>query len=144
MYDILKASHNGLRWVLLALLIFVIVRSWLGFAQKSTYGKLDNATGGALVGLSHLQLLIGFILYFGLSPITQAAFADFGAAMKDPTLRLYAVEHLTTMLVAVILIQVGRIFSKKAAEDARKFRVMAVFTTFALVLMASRMPHWNF
>ncbi len=144
MYDILKVSHNGLRWVLLALLLFVIVRSWLGFAQKSTYGKLDNATGGALVGLSHLQLLIGFILYFGLSPITQAAFADFGAAMKDPTLRLYAVEHISTMLIAVILIQVGRIFSKKATEDARKFRVMAVFTTFALLLMASRMPNWNF
>lgn len=144
MYDILKVSHNGLRWVLLAVLLFVIIRSWLGFAQKSSYGKLDNATGGALVGLAHLQLLIGLILYFGLSPITKAAFADFGAAMKDPTLRLYAVEHILTMVIAVALLQVGRIFSKKAAEDARKFRVMAVFSTFALLLMASRMPNWNF
>lgn len=144
MYEIILKSHNGLRWIMLALLLFVIARSWSAYAGKKSFGKLDNATGGALVGISHLQLLLGFILYFGLSPKTQAAFADFGAAMKNQELRLFAVEHILTMVIAVALIQVGRIFSKKAADDSQKFKKMAFFTTFALLLMLSRMPHWNF
>jgi hypothetical protein len=92
----------------------------------------------------HLQLLLGLLLYFGLSPITKAAFADFGAAMKDTTLRLYAVEHFITMIAAVALIQVGRILSKKASDDASKFKKMAIYTTIALLLMLSRMPNWKF
>jgi hypothetical protein len=144
MSDVLISTHNYLRWILLAVLLFVIVRSWLGFAGKKPFAKLDNATGGALVGLSHLQLLLGLILYFGISEKTKVAFADMGAAMKDATLRLYAVEHILTMIIAVAMIQVGRILSKKAGDDTRRYRIMAVFTTLALVLMISRMPHWNF
>ncbi len=144
MYEIILKSHNGLRWIMLALLLFVIARSWSAFAGKKPFGKLDNATGGALVGISHLQLLLGLILYFGLSPVTEAAFADFGAAMKDKNLRFYAVEHILTMFIAVGLIQAGRIVSKKATDDAQKFRKMAIFTTGALILIISRMPHWRF
>ena len=121
-YEIILKSHNGLRWIMLALLLFVIARSWSAYAGKKSFGKLDNATGGALVGISHLQLLLGFILYFGLSPITEAAFADFGAAMKDKNLRFYAVEHILTMIIAVGLIQAGRILSKKATDEAQKFK----------------------
>ena len=144
MYEIILKSHNGLRWIMLALLLFVIARSWSAYAGKKSFGKLDNATGGALVGISHLQLLLGFILYFGLSPITEAAFADFGAAMKDKNLRFYAVEHILTMIIAVGLIQAGRILSKKATDEAQKFKKMALFTTLALILIISRMPHWKF
>jgi hypothetical protein len=144
MYEFIRSTHSSLRWVLLLVLLFVIVRSWMGFVNKHSYNKLDNATSGALVGLAHLQLLLGLLLYFGLSPITQLAFSDFGAAMKDSQLRLYAVEHFITMLAAVALIQVGRIVSKKASDDTSKYKKMAIFTTIALLLMISRMPNWKF
>ena len=144
MYEFIRSTHGFLRWILLAVLLFVLIRSWMGYFNKRSYSKLDNATSGALVGFAHLQLLLGLLLYFGLSPITKAAFADFGAAMKDSTLRLYAVEHFITMIVAVALIQVGRILSKKASDDASKFKKMAIYTTIALLLMLSRMPNWKF
>jgi hypothetical protein len=144
MYEFIRSTHGFLRWILLAVLLFVLIRSWMGYFNKRAYSKLDNATSGALVGFAHLQLLLGLLLYFGLSPITKAAFADFGAAMKDSTLRLYAVEHFITMIAAVALIQVGRILSKKASDDVSKFKKMAIYTTIALLLMLSRMPHWKF
>jgi hypothetical protein len=144
MYEILKPVHNSLRWILMAILIYVIISSWAGLMNKKTYGKPDRISGGILVGLAHLQLLIGLILYFGLSPITQVAFADFGAAMKNADLRFYAVEHFLTMVLAIGCIQVGRTLSKKAADDTGKFKKMAIFTTIALVLILARMPHWNF
>jgi hypothetical protein len=144
MYEFIRSTHSSLRWILLLVLLFVIVRSWMGFVNKRSYTKLDNATSGALVGLAHLQLLLGLLLYFGLSPITQLAFSDFGAAMKDSQLRLYAVEHFITMLAAVALIQVGRIVSKKASDDTSKYKKMAIYTTIAVLLMISRMPNWKF
>ena len=144
MYEFVKSTHSSRRWVLLALLLIGIIRHWLAYLQKKNYSKMDNATAGALVGMAHLQLILGLLLYFGLSPITKAAFSDFGAAMKDPQLRMYAVEHFATMLIAVALIQIGRIVSKKAADDASRFKKMAIYTTIALLLMLSRMPNWNF
>ena len=144
MYELIKTGHNSLRWILMGILIYVIISSWAGVVNKKTYGKADKVSGGILVGLAHLQLLIGLILYFGLSPYTQAAFADFGAAMKETTLRFYAVEHFLTMVLAIGCIQAGRTLAKKAADDTGKFKKMAIFTTIAPVLILARMPHGNF
>ena len=37
------------------------------------------------------------------SPMTQAAFADFGGAMGNSVMRFWAVEHIFGMLVASLL-----------------------------------------
>lgn len=143
MYTALLHSHNLIRWILLILLILVLFRAWSGWLGKGSYHKIDKITGGILVGFTHLQLIVGLLLYFVFSPITQAAFQDMGAAMKDSSLRFYAVEHILIMIIAVVLIQLGRTFSKKATTDEEKHKKLAIFTTLALVLILSRMPHWN-
>jgi len=143
MYTALFHSHNLIRWILLILLIFVLFRAWTGWLGKGSYQKIDKITGGILVGFTHLQLIVGLLLYFFFSPITQAAFQDMGAAMKDSNLRFYAVEHILTMIIAVVLIQLGRTFSKKAATDIEKHKKVAIYTTVALLLILSRMPNWN-
>jgi uncharacterized membrane protein len=108
---------------------------------KKPFEKLDNTGSLVLLILTHTQLLIGLILYAFLSPYTQAAFADMGAAMKDSTLRYFAVEHIMMMLIAVVLIQLGRTFSKKATDDVQKHRKLAVYTTAAvLLIIASLAP----
>jgi len=125
------------------LLVLVLFRAWSGWLGKGSYQKIDKISGGMLVGFTHLQLIIGLLLYFVYSPITQAAFQDMGAAMKDSNLRFYAVEHTSTMIIAVVLIQLGRTFSKKAKTDIEKHKKVAIYTTFALLLIVSRMPNWN-
>lgn len=143
MYTALFHSHNLIRWILLILLVLVLLRAWSGWLGKGSYQKIDKITGGMLVGFTHLQLIIGLLLYFVYSPITQAAFQDMGAAMKDSNLRFYAVEHIFTMIIAVVLIQLGRTFSKKAKTDIEKHKKVAIYTTVALLLIVSRMPNWN-
>jgi hypothetical protein len=144
MYEFLSVTHNMLRWILLPVIAIVLILSYSGWLGNKPYRKLDNAFGGALVGLAHTQLLIGLLLYFVYSPITQAAFADFGAAMKDKDLRLYAVEHILTMIIAIVIIQLGRTFSKRAATPSKRHKTIAIYTTIALLLILSRMPNWNF
>ena len=142
MYEFVKSTHSSLRWVLLALLLFVIIRHWLAYLQKKNYSKMDNATAGALVGMAHLQLILGLLLYFGLSPITKAAFSDFGAAMKDPATRLILVEHFTVNIIAIVLATVVNAKNKKAITDAAKFKNMWLLNGLGLVLILSRIP-WS-
>jgi hypothetical protein len=135
MHAILNTIHSYNRYLLLALLIFVTVRALMGWLGKRPYEKLDNATGGALVGLTHLQLLVGLIQYLLTSAYTKAAFADMGAAMKNPWLRYFAVEHISMMLIAVVLIQTGRTLAKRRSDDTAKHRTVAIYTGIALLLI---------
>lgn len=140
MYETFLFIHSWLRWIVLVLALLVIVKSFLGWQGKKTYGKGDNALSASFVGSLHLQLLIGLVLYFFLSPITTSAFQDFGGAMKAASIRYWAVEHIFVMILAVIIAQIGRTRSKKAGTDVKKFKNATIFYLIALVLILSRIP----
>ena len=140
MYPTFLFIHSWLRWIVLALAVFIIIRSLTGWLTNRPYLKTDNAIAASFVGSMHLQLLIGLILYIFLSPMTQSAFLDFGAAMKNAALRYWAVEHIFVMVLAVVVAQIGRTKSKKAAVDKKKHRLSFIFYLIALVLMLSRIP----
>ena len=142
MYQLFNSLHSYLRWILLLLLVIVVVKALLGWLGKKPFEKLDNTLSVSLLGATHLQALLGLILYFFLSPITQSAFGDFGAAMKDKYLRFYAVEHLTIMLLAVVMIQLGRTLSKKAIGDQSKHKKLLIYTAIGLVLVLAGIP-WD-
>lgn len=135
MNDILVTLHSYNRYLILAALVFVLFRSYSGWLGRKPFEKADNTASLVLLILSHLQLLIGLIQYAFTSTWTQTAFADFGAAMKDPMQRYFAVEHISAMLIAIVLIQLGRTFSKKATDDTQKHRKLAIYTTIALVII---------
>lgn len=134
MYAVLDSLHSYNRYLLLLALVFVLYRAYTGWLGKKPYEKLDNTASTALLGLTHLQLLLGLLLYFQ-SPLTTLARSDMGAAMKDSWQRYFGVEHLTTMIIAVVLIQLGRTFSKKAGNDTDKFKKLAIYTTIAALLI---------
>lgn len=134
--------HNVLRWIVLLSVIITLVKYLYGWLGKKAWTKTDNLLGIIFVSLMDLQVLTGLVLYFFLSPITRLAFSDFGAAMKNTDLRFYAVEHLSMMFIALVLLHIGRAKSKKAATDLKKFRVAAVFFLVALVVIVAAIP-WS-
>jgi hypothetical protein len=134
MYPILVELHAYNRYLLLAALVFVLFRAYSGWLGKKPYEKADNAGSAALLGFAHLQLLLGLILYF-VSPRSTVAMADMKAAMKDEWLRYFGVEHITVMLLAIVMIQLGRTFSKKATDDTEKHRKLAIYTTLGVLLI---------
>ncbi len=136
MQPLLSTLHSYNRYLILAALIFVLFRAYTGWLNRKPFEKTDDTASLVLLILTHLQLLIGLIMYAFTSTWTQTAFANFGAAMKDSMMRYFAVEHITAMLIAVVMVQLGRTFSKKAADDTRKHRILAIYTTIALVIIA--------
>ena len=130
MYTGLLYSHSYLRYLILIALIVVIVRALMGLVSKQPYGKSDNLLGLITFVLTHTQLLIGLILYF-VSP-----FVVFGSTtMSNKETRYWSVEHVTMMLIAVVLITLARTTSKRMTNDAAKHKRMFVFNGLALVII---------
>ena len=136
--------HSFLRWLILLtgfIAVFMSFRGWLG---KKDWTNFDNILGTTFTSLLDVQLLIGLVLYLFLSPLTSTAFNDFGAAMKNPDLRFYAVEHILAMIIALVIVHLGRIRSKKADLPVMKHRAAAVFYTIGMILILSVIPWARF
>ena len=142
MYTGFLHLHDTLRWLVLLSLVITLVKYISGWLGNQPWKKTDNILGIVFTSLMDIQLLTGLVLYFFLSPITKLAMSDFGAAMKDPGLRFYAVEHFSMMLIAVILVHIGRAKSKKAKTDSAKFKTATIFFLIALVVILAAIP-WN-
>lgn len=137
MYEFTLMVHSWLRWaVVIAGLAAVIT----AFAMRPGFGGEDRANRWGLLFMIalDLQLLIGFLLYFALSPATAAIFDDFGGAMRDPVARFWAVEHVSLMVVAVVLAHLGRILGRKArTPGARRLRLLVCFTIALVAILAA-------
>lgn len=137
MYPFLLALHSWIRWALLGAALASMTRSLSGWNAGRDWEPGDERLTRATLGLVHGQLLIGLLLYAFFSPVTLAAFQDFGAAMKDRAQRFYAVEHITAMLLAVAVIVATRVRSKRGEGSARH-RVWGLgVALFLLVVLAS-------
>ncbi len=140
MYSGLLHAHNGLRWLVLLAFLVSIIFAFAGWFKKGDWKKNDKLSGLILVILMDLQFLIGIVLYAFVSPITKAAFNDFGAAMKNADLRFYAVEHILMMAIALVLVHIGRARSKKDIAHWKRHRSAAIFYTISLLLILASIP----
>lgn len=130
MHHTLLLLHSLLRYFVMAFLLIVIVRSFTGWQSKRGFTGADNKFSLFLLIGTHVQFLLGLILYF-ISPLVIFS----GASMKDGVARYWLVEHITMMLIAVVLITVGRSTSKRLAESAAKHKRLFILNTIALVII---------
>jgi len=142
MYQALLHSHNGFRWLVLIMLLLSIILSIFGWTTKRNWSKAENLSGLILIIVMDIQFLLGLVLYTLVSPITQMAFSDFGAAMKNSEIRFYAVEHTLLMITALILAHIGRAKSKKDMAPWKKRRDAVIFFTISLILILAAIP-WD-
>jgi hypothetical protein len=142
LYLLLKDIHNLLRWVVLLAGVWALLRVWGGLFSRREWSKKDHLSGLFFTSFLNLQFILGLILY-AISPITQSALANFAAAMKDSTLRFYAVEHLSGMLLAVVIAQIGYSLSKRESVVRRKFVKASISYSIATLLILASSP-WPF
>lgn len=125
----LTHMHSLLRWVILILLIYTLIRSFQGKSGKEA--KFLTIT-------SHIMLLIGLAQWFlgswGLKLIQNVGM---GEIMKNASQRFFAVEHTFTMIIAIALITVGGVSVRKGKSNAKWFYLIA------LILILMRIP-WPF
>jgi hypothetical protein len=130
MYSALLHSHSGLRYLLLLTFVVVLVQSLRGWLSKSEFTPMAAKISLVHFALSHTQLLLGLILYF-VSPNVQ-----FGAdAMKIKGLRYWTVEHITMMIIAIVLVTMGHIIAKKKTQGFEKYKSYFIFNLAAIAVV---------
>tara|TARA_B100001057_G_C22533026_1_gene826507 strand:+ start:400 stop:798 length:399 start_codon:yes stop_codon:yes gene_type:complete len=125
----------------LFVVLIATINALAGLFGNKEYQPKDFRLSLFALIVTHIQLLIGLVLYF-ISPLGLKSIMNngMGTVMKDSVLRLYAVEHITVMLLAVVLITIGYSKHKKKLTSKPKFKTLSIFYTLALIFMLSRIP----
>src|ERR1700761_4032497 len=144
MYTVLLYLHSFLRWAILILSLVVLFKSYGGMTGGKPFTAGDKKTGLFLMICAHTTLLVGLTLWltgpWGLANIRNLGF---GEVMKERVYRFYAVEHLTGMLIAIVLITIGRGAAKKNITDLAKHKRTFWFILVALLIILATAP-WPF
>src|SRR5260370_19538263 len=122
MHSFILILHSLNRFILIALLLIVIVRAFMGMQNKSAFSSTDDKLSLFLFISTHTQLLLGLILYF-VSPAVIFS----SASMKEAVARYWLVEHISGMLIAIVLITLGRILSKKLSDSTAKHKRLFIY-----------------
>ena len=142
LYNALLHIHSAGRWIVLLLLLFAIINSLI--AGNRPYIRTDNRLGLLLTIFADLMLVVGIVLWFtgswGYQQIQTKGMAE---VMKNPTDRFYVIEHLLGMLIAIILIHIGKAQGKKRIADKAKHRRTLIFYFLALLIILASIP-WPF
>ena len=135
MFTVVLYMHSWLRWLAIG------AGLWATSAAATAPGSDSSEKSGLLFIIAmDLQMVLGILLYAFLSPTTEAIMRDFGAAMRDPVARFWAVEHVTMMVAAVVFAHLGRVLARKAATPAAKRTRLLVCFGVSTVLMLAGTP----
>lgn len=135
MYNILKHAHSGLRWLVLALLLFAVLNALIKWLSKSEFKEGDRKLNVFAMIFTHVQITIGLVLFFLSDKVDFA-----GDIMGNALTRFYVIEHPLVMIIAAALISIGNSRAKKATSSTAKFKTTAIFYGIGLILILSRIP----
>jgi hypothetical protein len=137
---ILQTAHSYLAYVVLIVLVIAVVNAIRGLNGDRMFNlEKDFRISLFALILSHLQLLLGLILYF-VSANGLNALLTQGMGGLNSAARLLALEHPLINVIAIILITVGWSRHKKVMEARKKFKAIAIFYGLGLLLILSRIP----
>jgi len=139
MYTFVLFAHSWLRYVVLATGLIVLALAVRGAGSRAAWSERDERFHKAFLSSLDLQFTLGALLYLWLSPFSSAAFADFGAAMKNPHLRFFGLEHAVTMFLAVAMAHIGRVRSRRK-QGAARHRTLLIFQALWLLLTLAAIP----
>jgi hypothetical protein len=141
MLSVLLQVHSILRWVILILLTISIIQSLIGWMKRRELREGDVKLWLFTMISAHTTLLIGLVLlFFGRFGILSSGLPEGVVLMKDTFYRFFWVEHPVGMLVATILITLGRGVVKKQLTDPKKYKRAFWFFFLALVVILATIP----
>jgi len=142
MYVFLLGLHNITRWLVLLSGVAALVTAYWGMFSKREFGGIDKATGVTFTSLFGLQVILGLILYF-VSPLYGVR--GFGALdLAEGSTRVqiifFSMYHITLMLLALVVAQLGYSRAKRAENPKQAFRRAALGYTVGIVLVFLAVP----
>jgi hypothetical protein len=137
--ETVKFLHSYWAYLVLLVVVAATVNSLIGAITKKEFGAKDFRLALFALIVTHIQLLIGLILYVFANDFGEIGM---GEIMKTSALRLRNVEHPLLMVIAITILTIGYSKHKTKRTSASKFRLLAVTYTLALIAMLAMIP-WS-
>lgn len=138
MYLTVLTLHSWNRWLALAIGAAATINAF-----RQTPAVVDGRPRGSrwdtfFMAVVDLQVLLGLVLYFGLSPYSTQAMNDLSGAMRSAALRFWGLEHEVLALGTVVGVRLGRILMVTGkSDDARRRRRLVCFAVAVLLMVAA-------
>lgn len=140
--NIFKHAHSGLRWVALLLLLIAIINAAKS-RHSGNYTDKDRKINLFAMIFIHIQVLIGFVLYFVSSKV-QYLEGWMSNDLANGMYRFFGMEHLLGMLLAAVVLTIGRRKAEKKMKGTRDMhRSILIHYLLAFVLIILFIP-WPF
>lgn len=114
----LFAAHSGVRFLVLAAGLAVVVHAAIGWFGKRPYSPAVARTASAFAGLLHLQILLG------------------GAVLFVRPFHTLLLAHMAPMVAAALVAQVTASVVKRRPMEARTYGPHLLGAALALLLVA--------
>lgn len=140
MYEFILQAHSGWAYVALIIIVIAVINAYIGLSAKNPFTPKDRRISLFALLAAHVQFVLGLALYF-TSPNGLQKIQAVGMGGMSAIDRLLALEHPLVNLIAITLITIGWSKHKRSADET-KFKTIAIFYSFGLVLLLSRIP-WS-
>lgn len=136
--------HSILRYLIIIVAVWALIKLAAGLSGKKPFTKSDKLPAMLFMILMDIQLLIGLYLYFfGSMGFNLLKSVPMGEVMKNSVTRFFAIEHITGMIIALILVHIGYAATKKNIADRSKFKKAFWLFLIAIIVILAVIP-WPF
>ena len=131
-----KTFHTIISGTFAIIAVWLVVRSVLGIVKKAPYTKLDKYLSYGFIINLYLQLIFGLLLFANPNTLSGSELAGVEGALKMASKRFWPIEHIVMMLFALLIANLGLIFSSQTQTDKDKHIKVLVYYMVALILIA--------
>ncbi len=135
----IKMLHSYWAYLVFLMMIIATVNALVKHFGKKEYEPKDFRIALFTLIVSHIQLLIGIVLWFSQDYFGELSVTE---VMNNKAIRSNAIEHPFAMILAVAFITIGYSKHKKKLTSAGKLKPLAIFYTLALILVLAKIP-WS-
>jgi hypothetical protein len=134
-YRIIFNIHLVVSLITLLAGFSIVIHSFTGWLKKREYGKRSFRVSLILLISLYTQFLFGSLIYIMLRspeghPLSVTPVPD-----NDQKLRFWAIIHISWMIVALLLTQVGRIYIRHSTSSVKKHKASLFYYGTALFLI---------
>jgi len=141
MNNIIFVMHyiNSAMFLLFASIL--LGRSYIGLKQNTQYSPKNFNYSLFFISTLYLQMFLGFHLFFAKNSSNTN---DMLLNITQTSLRFWPVEHLSTMIFALLIAHFGVILVRKQQESAIKYRLTIIYVglTLFMVVLSLSSNYW--
>jgi len=131
---IMKSLHTMISGTFAIVALMLVIRSIRGIFKGAKYVALDKYLSYGFIITLYLQLIFGLILF--ANPSDSPGTGAVQDALKLASKRFWPIEHIVLMLFALLIANLGLIFSSQSRLDSDKHKKVLIYYMIALVMIA--------